>query len=131
MSSATRLRISATGALPGRKPGTRASFENSLATLSIFLVTTSAGISRSSSRRQVAAAVQVDSAIVYEFLFDFECVQRVRSRFVMPGGDSLRYLYKVRVFASHLIYMAHHRLSLVTTVCATVCNSKSLSFREA
>src|SRR2546430_2541700 len=58
MSSAKRRRIRETGALPGRKPGTRATRANSLATRSIALVTSSAGISRSSSRRQLASAMQ-------------------------------------------------------------------------
>src|SRR5260370_15105630 len=57
MSSAKRRRMRETGALPGRKPGTRATRANSLATRSIALVTSSAGISRSSSRRQVASAM--------------------------------------------------------------------------
>src|SRR6266849_4864398 len=58
MSSAKRRRMRETGALPGRKPGTRATRANSLATRSIALATSSAGISRSSSRRQVASAMQ-------------------------------------------------------------------------
>src|SRR5713226_5441318 len=58
MSSAKRRRIRETGALPGRKPGTRATRANSLATRSIALATSSAGISRSSSRRQVASAME-------------------------------------------------------------------------
>ncbi len=57
MSSANRRRISGTGALPGRKPGTRATRANSLAPrFPPPSVTSSAGISSSSSRRQVASA---------------------------------------------------------------------------
>src|SRR6266705_4417444 len=58
MSSAKRRRIKETGAFPGRKPGTRATRANSLATRSIAFETSSAGISNSNSRRQVASAIQ-------------------------------------------------------------------------
>src|SRR5579872_6046822 len=59
ISSANRRRISVAGALPGRKPGTRAMRANSRATFSTAFWTVSAGTSRSSSRRQLASAMVV------------------------------------------------------------------------
>src|SRR6202166_2505429 len=61
MSSAKRRRISVTGAFPGRNPGTRATRANSLATRSSAFCTVSAGISSSSSRRQVASVIVTPS----------------------------------------------------------------------
>ncbi len=56
MSSAKRRRIKGIGALPGRKPGMRATFAKSRATFSVAFCATSAGISISISRLQVAVA---------------------------------------------------------------------------
>src|SRR6266853_1614468 len=57
ISSANLRRISVTGAFPGRNPGTRATRANSRATFSTAFRTSSAGISSSSSRRQVASVI--------------------------------------------------------------------------
>src|ERR1700704_447566 len=57
MSSANRRLIKVTGAFPGRNPGTRATLANSRATRSTAFCTSSAGISSSSSRRQVASVI--------------------------------------------------------------------------
>src|SRR3974390_649333 len=58
MSSAKRLLIREMGAFPGRNPGTRARRANSLATFSVAFETSSAGISSSSSFRQLASAIR-------------------------------------------------------------------------
>src|SRR5271167_553306 len=68
MSSAKRRLIREMGALPGRKPGTRAMRANSLATFSVAFETSSAGISKSSSRRQVASAMQHSSLFFHLIL---------------------------------------------------------------
>src|SRR5277367_6206285 len=57
ISSAKRRRISVTGALPGRKPGIRATRAKSRSTFWLALLTTSAGISSSISRLQVVSVM--------------------------------------------------------------------------
>src|SRR5207237_7690775 len=65
ISSANLRRISETGAFPFRNPGIVARRANSFATLSIFFDTSSAGISNSSSRRQLASAMRFPLSIAY------------------------------------------------------------------
>src|ERR1700730_8051618 len=83
MSSANRRLIKVTGAFPGRNPGTRATRANSLATRATAFCTSSAGISSSSSRRQVA------SVIVESSFSQFSQVAYVRIGLVqIPPGNS-------------------------------------------
>src|ERR1700678_2075249 len=57
MSAANWRRMIVTGALPGRKPGMRATRAMSRAAFSLALVTFAAGISSSISRLQVASVI--------------------------------------------------------------------------
>src|SRR5271170_2204821 len=107
MSSAKRRRISVTGALPGRKPGMRATRARSRSTFWLALLTTSAGISSSISR------LQVDSVMGF-FLQGKDCGT--------PCFQSAFHLFEIREGGRQGSAAKHNRSrnSSIEKVCARV-----------